>query len=241
MEKIKYPNKAGVYKLTCIKNDKVYIGKSVYISARISRHKNSKITDKNRKWHLQNAIIKHGWDSFKVEILEIFNDFDKRNEDHKRLILEKEAHYIELFDSTNREKGYNKCKFSTDCTGTVCSEETRAKLRKAHLGKKMSPEAIEKTRQANLGRKNSDASKEKMRLAHLGKTCSEETREKMRNKTFSEETRKKISEARKGKPKSKEHIEKVRQANIGRKHSEETKEKMRQAKLNKQKLNQNTI
>lgn len=54
--------------------------------------------------------------------------------------------------------------------GAVLSEETKLKLRNAHLGKKLSPESIEKTRLANLGRP----------AWNRGKNHTEETKMKMR-------------------------------------------------------------
>ena len=36
-----YPNEAGIYKLTCMINNKVYIGKTVCLRQRINFHKNS--------------------------------------------------------------------------------------------------------------------------------------------------------------------------------------------------------
>jgi group I intron endonuclease len=74
-------NKAGVYKLECINNGKVYIGKTINFSRRLRDHKNSK-----RKDRLQNAIRKHGWDSFSIEILEIVENFDKL-EDNDHLLM----------------------------------------------------------------------------------------------------------------------------------------------------------
>lgn len=85
---IGYPKKAGIYKLTCV-NGKVYIGKSVNIFNRLRQHKNPKV-----KYHLQNAILKYGWDSFTVEILEVYDKFDKEKDN--KFLLERESFYIEL-------------------------------------------------------------------------------------------------------------------------------------------------
>jgi group I intron endonuclease len=220
------PKEAGIYKLTCKINGKIYVGKSVDINRRIKDHK------RGRDGYLfKRAIKKHGWDSFDLEILEIVKNFDKLKDNSS--LLDREAYYIELFDSTNLEKGYNLCKHSNDTTGTHLSEEHKAKLRIANLGRKMSRESIEKTRQANLGRIVSNETREKLRQASLGKTKtphSEETKRKIGlgnlGKIVSEETKEKMR-----KPKSEEHKEKMRQVNLGKKLSEETKEKMRQSHL----------
>lgn len=231
---IKYPNGAGIYKLTCKVNNKVYIGKSVTINRRLNRHKNCKTPKDN--FYLHNAIIKHGWDSFTVEILELFENFDRIKDNDT--LLEREAFYIKLYDSTNKLKGYNRCEYSTDCTGRKLTEEHKEKLRQCNLGKKMSKDAIERTRQAKLGKPRSEETKEKIRQKKLGVKLSEEHKEKLRNRKLSEEHKEKIGNSGRGKKRSEEFKEKMRQINLGRKHSEETKEKIRQFNLRKSQNNQ---
>ena len=127
-----YPKEAGIYKLTCINNNKVYIGKAISLDKRLREHKSWKKETK-RTCYFQRAILKHGWDSFSLEILEVFENFDKSKDNLS--LLERESHYIELFDSTDRDKGYNRCKHSNDLTGVSLSEETKNKMRQAKLGK----------------------------------------------------------------------------------------------------------
>ena len=65
-----YRNVAGIYKITCNKNGKIYIGKSIDIGYRINRHKNShRHTNAENGPYLKNAILKYGWDAFSVEVL----------------------------------------------------------------------------------------------------------------------------------------------------------------------------
>ena len=74
----------------------------------------------------------------------------------------------------------------------ACSEETKAKISAANLGKKRTPEQIIK----NSGRIFSEEHKEKIRSALKGKTLSEETKtkikEKLNGRIFSEEHKAKI-------------------------------------------------
>ncbi len=196
----KYPNVAGIYKITCVNNGKVYIGKANNLRVRINNHKNCRRKTKGM-FHFQYALLKHGWDSFTVEILETVDNFNKLTDNPT--LLEREAYYIELFDSTNTDKGYNRCKHSTDNTGRPLSDEHKEKLRQAKLGKKCSDEHKERIRQANIGKTYSEEVREKKRQSMLGKVCSEETKEKMR------------------------------QSSLGRKMPEEIKEKIRQTKLRK--------
>jgi group I intron endonuclease len=196
----------GVYKLTCIDNGKIYIGKSVDIKNRLRLHKHSenKIIGNG---YFQNAIKKYGWKSFKVEILETFDNFDKTKDNLK--LLFREAYYIELFDSTNKLKGYNICKYSDDQTGIPVPDERKEKIRISNIGKKMS-----------------DENKEKLRIQMLGNTIN-------LGRVQSEESKQKISISRIGKPRSEETKEKIRLSSKGRIVSEETKEKRRQTLLRK--------
>lgn len=233
-QKSKYSKDAGIYKLTSKISNKVYIGKAVDLSNRLAQHKNSENLKVKPGFYIRNSIIKHGWDSFTVDILEIYENFDRDKDNFK--LLERESYYIDLFDSTNRTKGYNICKFSNDRTGVKCSEEHKKKISLAHLGKPKSRESVERMRLSKLGKSNgphSMESIEKMSISKLGKKRPEFSEEWKQNigkghvgLVMSEEAKQKISLAHKGKPKSKESVEKMRQSLIGRKASDETKEKM---------------
>lgn len=221
----KYLNVAGIYKLTCNNNGKIYIGKSINISDRIKVYRRGKNAIGN---YLKNAIIKHGWDSFAVEVLEVVESFDKVRDNDK--LLKREAYYIELFDATDKDNGYNICKYSTDKTGMKMSDEFKEKCRKANLGKKLSDETRAKMSQKKLSSKH----KEILRNVHVGRKCSEETKEKMRISSskpkttpVSEEHRRNLSKAGKGRVFTPEHRENLRLSAIKRGISKETREKMR--------------
>ena len=188
-----FTKNAGIYKLIC-PNGKIYIGKAVNLNKRLNRHKNSGKDLKSRSF-LGNAIKKYGWDTFTVEILEIVENFDKLKDN--QALLDREAYYIEFFDTTDRSKGYNLCKFSNDSTGIPIPEEIRLRMR----GPRHTEESKRKISEATLGRKHSEESKEKMRkpkskehaaniskamigkpnLAWIGRKMSEEQKQKMRD------------------------------------------------------------
>ena len=224
-----YPKKAGVYKLTCGNNGKIYIGKSINISLRLYRHKYSEKQTKGR-CYFENAILKHGWDSFQVEILEIFENFDKNDNNHKQQLLEKEAYFIELYKSTDKTIGYNRCKFSTDGTGIVgspLSDKHKEKIRQGNLGKIVTEETREKLRKAKLGTHRTDDTKMKISRFNSGKKLSEEHKEKIRQSNIGKHQR----------SFTEEHKEKIRQSKIGKcrkPFTDEHKEKIRQSKLLKQ-------
>jgi group I intron endonuclease len=210
-----YIKAAGIYKLTCLNNGKIYIGKSIDLSRRLNYHKNTSKKN-NGLYYLQNAIIKHGWDSFRVEILETIEDFDKIK-DNTRL-LERESFYIKLFESTEKTKGYNRCEYSNDVTGRILSEEHKEKIRISSLGRKFSEETRKKISLKSKGRVLSSETKEKMSKSKLGIPSHK------KGKSLSLETKEKISRANTGKIGNR----------LGVKLSDETRKKMSKPK-NKQK------
>jgi group I intron endonuclease len=253
-EDIAYPKHAGIYKLTCVANNKIYIGKSVNLSRRLKEHKLS--AEKNvATYFFQKVIIKYGWSSFIVEILEIDENFDKTKD--SKALIEREAYYIELFDSTNRDKGYNVCKYSTDRTGIPRSTETKEKIRQGNLGKKLSFETRQKMGQSRKGRKVSEETKQKISQGRKGLCVSSETRQKISNSKLgkslnlseenrlkrrlplSEETRKKMSQSRKGRIFSEESRQKMSQAKKGKPLSEQHKENLRKSKRKTTKIENN--
>jgi group I intron endonuclease len=129
-------------------------------------------------------------------------------------IYETEKRAIKIFN-TKFPNGYNLTDEGEGVAGKIVTDETKAKLRNANLGKKASLET-----------------KAKMSKAGIGRICSEETRRKIGAKN-------KINS--KGYVKSAETIEKLRLLSIGRTHtvSEESKVKMRLVKLGR-KLSEET-
>lgn len=214
-----YPQKAGIYKCTCKHNGKIYIGKSVNIYKRMDRHKNCH-KSMSSKYHFQNAIIKYGWESFEIEILEVFENFNKQTDNH--LLLERESFFIRLFNSTDPNKGYNICKYSTDTTGIPLSKSHKDKIRKSLLGRTFSKETKEKMKNAQLGKTLSKETKEKLRQHNLGKVLSKETKDKIRKSCS-------------GKIFSLTHREKIKKSKLGIPRSEETKAKIRSTMLEKSK------
>lgn len=239
---VKYPKKAGVYKLTSKINGKIYIGKAINLQKRLSEHKNSENKEIVNNFIIQKAIKKYGWDSFDVEILELLEDFDKNRDNQK--ILNMESVYINLLDATNPEIGYNVSKFSRDRTGCSASEETRLKMSMASKGKPKSKEHIERMRISKTGltrKAHSPEALEKMRQSKIGKKRPPFSEQWKRNIgkghlgiAMPESTKQKIREANLGREMSDTHKEKLRIINTGKKISEETKEKIRQGNIGNQ-------
>lgn len=91
-------DKCGIYSITNLVNNKMYIGQSKYIYQRWKRHRTFLNLSKGINPHLQNAWNKYGEENFKFSILEECN---------KECLNEREIYFIKHFDTNNADKGYN--------------------------------------------------------------------------------------------------------------------------------------
>lgn len=114
-----FKNKSGIYKITNIINNKVYIGKTKDFYKRYCQYVSDVRTEsKNRiNNYLMSSFMKYSFDNFKFEVIE-FCSID--------VISERELYWILYFDSTNREKGYNLRLDSS--TGMIVHELTSKKI-----------------------------------------------------------------------------------------------------------------
>lgn len=134
---------SGIYKITNLINNKVYVGKSVYLDIRWGQHISDLRRNKHKNIHIQNAFNKYGEISFKFEIIEVINE---------ELLSEKEVFWIKELKSFKQEFGYNKTLGGEGQKGT---EETRNKISKSKMGKKMSEEARRNMSKGKTGKKQS--------------------------------------------------------------------------------------
>lgn len=100
-------------------NNKVYIGLSRNIKRRFTMHKTNLNNNKHKNDYLQKAWNKYGKENFEFVILEIVDD---DNIDLAKL----EQHYIETYNSAERENGYNLTYGGESCRIT---EEMRSSMR----------------------------------------------------------------------------------------------------------------
>lgn len=114
--------KAGVYCITCIVNNKKYIGCSKNIYSRINNHKYSleKQSLKQENQYFIDDFKKYGYEKFNYEVLE----YTSKN------LKNKEFYYINLYDTVNRKKGYN-LRRDNSKNGMIPLEETRKKYSEA--------------------------------------------------------------------------------------------------------------
>lgn len=90
----------GIYKITNLVNNKVYIGQSVNILKRFVAHRNRAFNPKSPQYgnYFYKSIRKYGLKNFKFEIIEKCN---------KEELNKKEQEYIALYKSNQSEFGYN--------------------------------------------------------------------------------------------------------------------------------------
>lgn len=88
----------GIYSIENIKTHKKYIGQSVNIKSRWYYHKRKLSLNIHDNDHLQKSWNKYGVDSFDFKILE---------KCHKKELNDKERYYIELYNTTDDDYGYN--------------------------------------------------------------------------------------------------------------------------------------
>lgn len=121
----------GAYRIYSISSKKSYIGSSVNIIKRWSRHREQLKNNEHHSILLQRAYNKYGVDDFAYTIIE---------ECALDLLLIKEKEYIDQFDSANSEKGYDILAVPVSTTGRKFSLESRLKMSLSHIGKKLSEE-----------------------------------------------------------------------------------------------------
>lgn len=160
-------NKAGVYCWTHLESGKKYVGSSVDLYRRFMQYYNIKYITRGAKSSLIcKALLKYGYSSFKLEILEYCNPSE---------VIAREQYYIDLL-----KPEYNILKVAGSLFGYKHSPESLEKMREIALNR--SDETKAKLREAALGKtyKHTEETKIKLRDAILGKKHSEETKAKLR-------------------------------------------------------------
>ena len=217
---MKLYNKPGIYCIQNIINGKLYVGASKNIGQRFSKHKCDLKKGKHGNIYLQRAYNKYKIENFVFKAIIICEPFEMNK--YEKL-------FIRLYDSSNKEKGYN-----LDSGGNIdiCrSPETILKIKKALTGKKLSLEHRKKLSESHLGvncgldhylcgKKMSDELRKKLSKSHMG------NKHHFYGKHFSEEHKKNLSKSHTGKKMSAESKLKMSNARKGKSLSEETRKKL---------------
>ena len=122
---------SGIYKITNLINNKVYIGKGTKISGRIAAHKYLLRNNKHNNCHLQYAWNKYGEQNFTFETIE---------KCEVSILPQRESYWVEYHKSNNDIFGYNL--MIVGRKNHHHSNETKEKMSKSSFGKKKSKEHI---------------------------------------------------------------------------------------------------
>lgn len=114
--------KGGIYKITNLINNKIYVGSTNNFTYRKYSHKNKK-----NNTVISRAIHKYGWDNFTFDILEYC--------DSKFLAI-RENYYFDLLQPFIDNNGYNILRTATDngWLGHTHTEETKRKMSESRMG-----------------------------------------------------------------------------------------------------------
>lgn len=208
---IQQTNRSGIYKITNLINNKVYIGSASKFVNRWATHKTELTGQIHKNPHLQRAWNKYKAKNFKFEIIHYCPPI-------KNILLFFEQHYLDIYWD-NGENCYNICKLAESSLGRKLTKEQIAK----RSGKNSCKYGIPVTQEI----------KDKISKTLLGRHLSKDTCEKMSRATkgriFSEEHRKHISERRQGKALSEEHRKHLSEA--WHRRPQETKDRTEKARL----------
>lgn len=226
----------GIYKITNLKTNTVYIGASVQIETRFSQHLNELRKGTHRNTHLQNAFKKYGESNFEFTIVEECTRDILRSEEIR--ILNQYGGYKSNLtynmrqggqicmgeDNPNYGKHWSKewCKNQSDKMKALLSDSHNHPM----YGKHHSTESIEKNRQSHLGHKKSEDSKLKCSITMKSKNRTG-SKNPFYGRHHTEEAKERIRIKSASRRHTPEEIEKIRLANTGFKHSKETIAKLK--------------
>ena len=152
--------KTGVYRWTNLVNSKTYIGSANNLTIRFWVYFSiNRLTSSNMT--IYKAILKYGYENFKLEILEYCNP---------DIVLSREQYYIDLY-----KPEYNKLSIAGSTLGYKHTAETLEKFNT----RKFSDKALINLAKAATGRILSEQTKAKISNARKGIKLSNETRNKL--------------------------------------------------------------
>lgn len=111
--------KPGIYKITNIVNNKIYVGSAFNLSNRISCHKYTLKNNKHKNKHLQSAYNLYGESNFLFEVIEVVENLN--------ILLDREQFYLDTLNPADKKIGYNIAKKAGNTAGITASLETRNK------------------------------------------------------------------------------------------------------------------
>jgi len=174
-----------IYQIRNKINNKIYIGQTTRnLKKRIYEYKSGFNNGTLQNTILLNSFKKYGFDNFDITTIDTATTLDELNN--------KEIYYINKFNSTNPEIGYN---IEIGGRNSIPSEETLKKMSIAHSGKKQNHTWIKK----RISLRGSEEAKKygKPKSEDDKKYLSENSPKFWAGKNRSEDTKTKISETKK--------------------------------------------
>lgn len=178
----------GIYKITNLFNQKVYIGQTDRLNHREREHFYRLEKNEHHNSHLQKAYKKYGKKNFIFEIIEKTDFLDER-----------ELYWVNQYGGINSNNNYN----LKDPVDKKWSNYSRVKQSKTMLGEN----------NPNYGNKWTEEKKQKLSKMKKNKTLEDRI-----GKEMAELTKQKMSKSQKGRKHSENVKEKIRSANIGEKN-----------------------
>jgi len=212
---------SGIYQIQNTLNDKCYIGSAMDLQKRWMGHLNDLYHERHHNRYLQRVFDKYGEEAFTFIVLEYVEE--------PETLIEREQYYLNILNPE-----YNLAPTAGSQLGMRRTDETRAKMSRAHRGKHLSIETKKKISKSLLGnqrnrnKSHSEETKRKISASMIGKHLSVETKRKLskamignqnHNKPHSEEAKRKIGDAQRGE----------RNHNYGKHPNAEARRKMSEA------------
>jgi len=116
--------KSGIYKITNIINNKIYIGSAVNVYIRWKAHIQLLQNNNHHSIYLQNSWNKYGGGNFKFEVIEYVED--------NNLLIEKEQYYFDIYKPYNPLYGYNESPTASSPLGVKHTDETKIIMGNSH-------------------------------------------------------------------------------------------------------------
>lgn len=167
---------AGIYAIINLNNNKFYIGSSNNLHIRRNSHFAKLRSNKHSNPYLQNAYNIDSNYFIMVEIETI---------DDLSILRDREQFWLDHFKTYERNIGYNINRFTDSMLGYKHSPETRVKLRKAHLGRKLPDEQKRRISESGKGRIVSKETKRKISESNTKTKLSKEFKLKHEEKATS--------------------------------------------------------
>jgi len=175
----------GIYKITNLKNEKVYIGQSDRLNDREREHFYRLEKQIHSNEYLQRSYNKHGKDNFMFEIIENTDDLDNR-----------ELYFINEYGGINSNLNYNLKNPLTK----EWSDYTRVKQSNSMIGEN----------NPNYGNKWTQQQKDNLSKKRKGISLEERI-----GKDKADLAKKRMAESQTGRKHPEEVIDKIRKANLG--------------------------